>query len=141
MCASRWPLLSTESASGNQLSFFCACRQGSADSCLVPQQLSVTLKAQDTLEVTLTQAVMDSYKAAQAVLNDVTLVAAEPQSLEDVILSEDENLDPGGEALYWLQNLTDVPLEFWSKGPGQSKRPLPFAFEPADLGTSPSAYN
>lgn len=98
------------------------------------QQLSVTLKTQDTLELTFTQAVVSCYQAAQGVLNDVALVAAEPTTLEDVILSDDGNLSPGGEALYWLQNLTDMPLQFWSSGPGQSKRTVPFAFEPSDLG-------
>ncbi|KAA6426828.1 MAG: Vacuolar sorting-associated [Trebouxia sp. A1-2] len=107
---------------------------GREDSQLVAQQLSATLKTQDILELTFTQAVVSCYQAAQGVLNDVALVAAEPTTLEDVILSDDGDLSPGGEALYWLQNLTDTPLQFWSSGPGQSKRTLPFAFEPSDLG-------
>ncbi len=98
------------------------------------QQLGVTLITPDTLELTFTQAVVSCYQAAQGVLNDVALVAAEPTTLEDVILSDDGNLSPGGEALYWLQNLTDMPLQFWSRGPGQSKKTVPFAFEPSDLG-------
>ncbi|KAL0051145.1 hypothetical protein WJX82_002690 [Trebouxia sp. C0006] len=107
---------------------------GREDTQLEAQQLSVTLKTQNTLELTFTQAVVSCYQAAQGVLNDVALVAAEPTTLEDVILSDDGNLSPGGEALYWLQNLTDMPLQFWSSGPGQSKRTVPFAFEPSDLG-------
>ncbi|DBA81627.1 TPA: hypothetical protein ACH3X1_007382 [Trebouxia sp. C0004] len=79
---------------------------GREDSQLVAQQLSVTLKTQDTLELTFTQAVVSCYQAAQGVFNDVALVAAEPTTLED----------------------------FWSGGPGQSKRTVPFAFEPSDLG-------
>ena len=119
--------------SGNQC--LLACRQGGReDTQLEAQQLSVTLKTQNTLELTFTQAVVSCYQAAQGVLNDVALVAAEPTTLEDVILSDDGNLSPGGEALYWLQNLTDMPLQFWSSGPGQSKRTVPFAFEPSDLG-------
>ena len=121
--------------SGNLNQGLLARRQGGReDSQLVAQQLSVTLKTQDTLDLTFTQAVVSCYQAAQGVLNDVALVAAEPTTLEDVILSDDGNLSPGGEALYWLQNLTDMPLQFWSSGPGQSKRTVPFAFEPSDLG-------
>ena len=93
----------------------------------------MTLKAEETLEVTLTPAVMDSYSAAHSVLSGVLLTASEPQSLEEVILS-DEALNSGGEALYWLQNLTDMPLEFWTRGPGQGGRALPIAFKPSDLG-------
>ena len=93
----------------------------------------MTLKAEETLEMTLTLAVMDSYSAAHSVLSDVLLTASEPQSLEEVILSDGE-LNPGGEALYWLQNLTDMPLEFWTRGPGQGDRALPIAFKPSDLG-------
>ncbi len=94
----------------------------------------MTLNAEDTLELTLTQAVMDSYQATQEVVSDVSFVAAEPQSLQDVIRSDEDNPNPGGEAIYWLQNLTDMPLEFWSRGPRQSERPLPVVFEPSDLG-------
>lgn len=111
-----------------------ACRQGrKEDSCLIPKQLSLALKAEEILEVTLTQAVVDSYTAAQSLLNDVVLVTSEPQSLEEVILTQG-SLNPGGEALYWIQNLTDMPLEFWTRGPGQGHRALPIAFKPADLG-------
>ena len=113
------------------------CRQGrKEDSRLTPKQLSLVLKADDILEVTLTQALVDSYTAAQNVLNDVMLVASEPQSLEEVILTQD-SLNPGGEALYWIQNLTDMPLEFWSRAPGQGCRALPIAFKPSDLGHPP----
>ena len=97
------------------------------------QQLNVTLKAADAMEVTLTTAVINSYTAAKSILGDVMLIASEPQSLEEVILS-DESPDPGGEALYWLQNLTDMPLEFWTRGPGQGSRAVPIAFKPSDLG-------
>lgn len=110
------------------------CRQGrKEDSRLTPKQLSLALKADDILEVTFTQAVVDSYTAAQSVLNDVVLVTSEPQSLEEVILTQ-ESLNPGGEALYWIQNLTDMPLEFWTRGHGQDHRALPIAFKPSDLG-------
>ena len=111
-----------------------ACRQGrKEDSRLIPKQLSLALNADDILEVTLTQTVVKSYTAAQSVLNDVVLVASEPQSLEEVILTQ-ESLNPRGEALYWIQNLTDMPLEFWTRGPGQGCRALPIAFRPSDLG-------
>lgn len=111
-----------------------AYRQGrKEDSRLIPEQLSLTVKADDILEVTLTQAVMDSCTAAHSVFSDVTLVVSEPQILEEVILTE-QSLSPGGEALYWIQNLTDMPLEFWTRGPGQGHRALPTAFKPSDLG-------
>ena len=99
----------------------------------MPKQLSLTLKADDVLELTLTQAVIESSTAAQSVLNDVMLVISEPESLEDVI-SIHENQNPGGDVLYWLQNLTDMPIEFWTRGPGQGHRGLPIAFRPSDLG-------
>lgn len=111
-----------------------AYRQGrKEDSRLIAEQLSLTVKADDILEVTLTQAVVDSCTAAHSVFSDVMLVVSEPQTLEEVILTQ-ESLTPGGEALYWIQNLTDMPLEFWTRGPGQGHRALPIAFKPSDLG-------
>lgn len=113
----------------------CLCRQGGRDeSHLVAQRVSATLQAQDILELTFTQPVMDSYSASLGVLGDVGLVAADPRSLEEVILPDEGNLNPGGEALYWVQNLTDMQLGVWSRGPGQSARALPVGFEPSDLG-------
>ena len=86
------------------------------------------------LEVTLTQAVMDSYQATQAVISDVALVNAEPFQLETIIFETVAGLSPGGETLYWLQNLTDMPVEFWSEQPGHGYRSLAIANDPADLG-------
>ena len=34
-------------------------------------------------------------------------------------MADEEECEPGGEALYWLCNLTDAPLEFWLQTPGQ----------------------
>lgn len=126
-------ILHTLAAHGCQ-SCLLGCRQGRKDaSHLVPQQLSLALKADDILEVTLTQAVMESFTAAQNVLSDVMLVVSEPQVLEEVVVTH-EGPDTGGDTLYWLQNLTDVPVEFWTRGPGQSHRALPLAFKPSELG-------
>ena len=98
----------------------------------------MTLQAQDILELTFTQPVMNSYTASLDVFGDVALVAADPRSLEEVILPDEGNLNPGGEALYWVQNLTDMQLGVWSRGPGQSARALPVGFEPSDLGQASS---
>lgn len=76
---------------------------------------------------------MESFTAAQNVLSDVMLVISEPQALEEVVVTH-EGPDQGGDTLYWLQNLTDMPVEFWTRGPGQSHRALPIAFKPSELG-------
>ena len=104
---------------------------------MVAQQVSMTLQAQDILELTFTQPVMDSYAASLGVLGDVGLVAADPRSLEEVILPDEGNPNPGGEALYWVQNLTDMQLGVWSRGPEQNAGALPVGFEPSDLGQAP----
>ena len=111
------------------------CRQGAAEtSQLKPQQLTVKLTAPDILELTLTRTVLDSYQALQTVIGDVRFVKAEPIQLANLISATDGASSPGGEALYWLQNLTDAPLEFWSEQPGQGHRALAIAAESADTG-------
>ena len=61
---------------------------------------------------------MDSYQATQAVISFET----------------GGGLSPGGEALYWLQNLSDTPVEFWSEQPGHGYRSLAITNDPAELG-------
>lgn len=99
----------------------------------MPQQLNLALKADGVLEVTMTPAVMESFTAAQSVVSDVMLVISEPPVLEEVVVTH-EGPDLAGDTLYWLQNLTDMPVEFWTRGPGQNHRALPIAFTPSDLG-------